>query len=182
VSLLLDIVGWLALGLGGLFCVIGAIGLHRMPDVFSRMHAASVIETVGVGLLVIGMLTQTDDWTVAVRLVIIVLVLFVTSAVANHALARAALHDGAKPMLMGTDGQIRETDCAAVHADLAARLALPLTSEQVPESVPAPAPRRPAPDPEAYGDAPDDPEDGPEDGAGGGPEDGAGGGPDREPR
>ena len=86
-SLVLDILGWAALCLGGFFCVVGAIGLHRMPDVFTRMHAASVVETLGVGFLTLGMLTQTSDWTVIVRLVIILVVLLVTGAVAGHALS-----------------------------------------------------------------------------------------------
>ncbi len=135
-SVVLDILGWGALVAGGFFCLIGAIGLHRMPDVFTRMHATSVSDTMGVGLLTLGMLSQTTDWTVAVRLVIIVIVLYVTGAVASHALARAALHDGAKPILAGADGKLAETACGVVDAELAARVATPLTSEQVDESVP----------------------------------------------
>ena len=135
-SVVLDILGWAALVAGGFFCLVGAIGLHRMPDVFTRMHATSVIETLGVGLLTVGMLSQTDDWLVAVRLVIIVIVLYVTGAVASHALARAALHDGDKPVLADDEGNLRETDCADVDPVLAMRVATPLVSEQVSESVP----------------------------------------------
>ena len=135
-SAALDILGWAALVSGGFFCLIGAIGLHRMPAVFTRMHATSVSDTLGVGLLVLGMLSQTTDWTVAVRLVIIGVVLYVTGAVASHALARAALHDGAKPILTNKDGQLTETACGVVDAELAARVATPLTSEQVGQSVP----------------------------------------------
>jgi multicomponent Na+:H+ antiporter subunit G len=130
-SVLLDIVGWAALLAGGFFCVVGAIGLNRMPDVFTRMHATSVSDTLGVGLLVFGMLTQTDDWTVLVRLIIILLVLYTTGAVASHALARAALHDGEKPLLADASGALRETDCAEIYPELAVRLAQPLVSEQV---------------------------------------------------
>jgi multicomponent Na+:H+ antiporter subunit G len=136
VSVLLDILGWAALAAGGFFCVVGAIGLNRMPDVFTRMHATSVSDTLGVGLLTVGMLTQTDDWTVAIRLIIIVLVLYVTGAVASHALARAALHDGARPVLADAEGKLSETECGDVFPDLAMRIATPLTSEQVDQSVP----------------------------------------------
>jgi len=135
-SVVLDILGWAALGLGGFFCVVGAFGLNRMPDLFTRMHAASVSDTLGVGFLTLGMLSQTTDWAVAVRLVIIVLVVLFTGAVASHALARAALHDGQKPLLAGPDGALRPTDCADIYPELAARLAIPLVSEQVTESVP----------------------------------------------
>lgn len=130
-SAALDIIGWACLLAGGFFCVVGAIGLNRMPDVFTRMHATSVSDTLGVGLLVLGMLSQTTDWMVAVRLVIIVLVLYVTGAVASHALARAALHDGAKPLLAQKDGSLVATECGEIDQVLGARIATPLLSEQV---------------------------------------------------
>ncbi len=127
----LEIIGWVCLSAGGFFCVVGALGLNRMPDVFTRMHATSVSDTLGVGLLTVGMATQTTDWTVWVRLGIIVIVLYVTGAVASHALARAALHDGQKPLLAGPDGTLRETGCEEIYPELEVRLATPLTSEQV---------------------------------------------------
>ena len=144
-SVVLDIVGWTALVAGGLFCVIGAIGLNRMPDVFTRMHATSVSDTLGVGLLILGMLSQTDDWTVAVRLVMILLVLLTTGAVASHALARAALHDGEKPLLAKDDGALAETDCADIDPTLGMRLATPLVSEQVDQSFEPPEDEEAAP-------------------------------------
>ena len=129
--ILLDVLGWLFLCLGGFFCLVGALGLNRMPDVFTRMHATSVSDTLGVGFLVLGMAVQTTDWTVWVRLGIIVIVLYVTGAVASHALARAALHDGRKPLLADDNGTLRETGCDEVYPELSARLATPLVSEQV---------------------------------------------------
>lgn len=130
-DLALEIAGWVLMSLGGFFCVVGAFGLNRMPDVFTRMHATSVSDTLGVGLLVAGMATQTDDWMVWVRLGVILIVLYVTGAVASHALARAALHDGNKPLLAGPDGELRATACDEVYPELGDRLATPLTSETV---------------------------------------------------
>ncbi len=130
-SLLLDIIAFPILLAGGFFCIVGAIGLNRMPDIFTRMHATSVSDTLGVGLLILGMLIQTTDWTVAVRLVIILVVLYTTGAVASHALARAALHDGEKPLLTGSDGKLRPTDCSEIDHALAIRVATPLISETV---------------------------------------------------
>ena len=134
-DLALDAAGWMCLVLGGFFCLVGAIGLNRMPDVFTRMHATSVSDTLGVGFLVIGMLTQTSDWTVIVRLVIIVLVLYVTGAVASHALARAALHDGNKPVLDRGGPDLEPTECSDLYPELGVRLATPLMSEQVEKSI-----------------------------------------------
>ena len=132
-SVVLDVLAWLCLVAGGAFCLIGAFGLNRMPDIFTRMHATSVSDTLGVGFLVLGMLLQTDDWTVAIRLVIIVIVLFTTGAVASHALARAALHDGQKPVLVDRNGALVPTGCDEIYPDLAARLAKPTISEGMAE-------------------------------------------------
>lgn len=139
-SLALDILAWLALLAGGFFAVVAGIGLHRMPDVFTRTHAASVNDTLGVGFLTLGMLLQIDDWAVGVRLAIILVVLYTTGAVAVHALARAALHDGERPLLAGSDGKLRPTDCASLYPELGARLARPLVSEQVEDMLPLPVP------------------------------------------
>ena len=137
-SVVLEYAGWVCLCLGGFFCVVGALGLNRMPDVFTRMHATSVSDTMGVGLLIVGMLCQTDDWMVAARLGIILIVLWVTGAVASHALARAALHDGEKPLLAGADGTLRETGCEEIYPDLGVRIATPLVSESPEGQAPTP--------------------------------------------
>lgn len=139
-SLVLDVLAWAALLAGGFFTVVAAVGLHRMPDFFTRTHAASVNDTLGVGFLALGMLLQTDDWAVGVRLAIIVVVLYVTGAVAVHALARAALHDGERPLLAGSDGVLRATDVASIYPDLGYRLAQPLISEQVEDHPALPVP------------------------------------------
>lgn len=137
-SLLLDVLAWAAMLAGGSFIIVGAVGLHRMPDVFTRMHATSLIDTLGVALLGLGMLLQTDDWAVAVRIAIIVFVLMTAGAVATHALSRAALHDGERPLLASSDGTLRPTDCGSIYPDLGVRLAQPLISEQVEQSMPVP--------------------------------------------
>jgi multisubunit Na+/H+ antiporter MnhG subunit len=49
--------GFLVLG-GGFFCLVGGIGLLRMPDFYTRMHAASVTETLGAGLMLLGLMLQ----------------------------------------------------------------------------------------------------------------------------
>ncbi len=95
-SLFITVVSWLSLVLGGIFCVVGAIGLLRMPDFFTRMHAASVIETLGAGLILLGLILQAGFTLVAVKLLMVgVLILFV-SPTATHALARAAMVRGVK--------------------------------------------------------------------------------------
>ena len=95
---LIDAVSWVLILSGGTFCVIGALGLLRMPDFFTRMHAASLIDTLGAGLLLLGMMLQAGFSLVTVKLIFVGLLLFFTSPTATHALARAARARGLAPM------------------------------------------------------------------------------------
>jgi len=99
VSAALDALSWMLLLAGGVFCIIGAAGLLRMPDFFTRMHAASVTDTLGAGLILAGLILQAGLSLVTVKLVAIGLLIFFTSPTATHALARAALARGLKPLL-----------------------------------------------------------------------------------
>ncbi len=96
---LIDAASWAMLVAGGLFCAIGALGLVRMPDFFTRMHAASVVDTLGAALLLGGMMLQAGFTLVTVKLAMIGVLLFFTSPAASHALARAALLRGVRPLL-----------------------------------------------------------------------------------
>ncbi len=82
--------------LGSVFMVIGAIGVVRMPDVFTRLHAASVSDTFGVGLILIGLILIGGLTLVSVKLAFLLAFLFLTGPVATHAVARAALDSGVK--------------------------------------------------------------------------------------
>ncbi len=98
---LVDAASWVCLASGGLFCVIGAVGLIRMPDFYTRMHAASVTDTLGAGLILSGLILQAGFTLVAAKLLIIGLLIFFTSPTATHALARAAFVRGVQPKLDG---------------------------------------------------------------------------------
>jgi len=73
--------------------------LLRMPDVYTRMHAASVIETLGAGFILLGLLLQAGFTLVAVKLLMLGALIFVSSPTATHALARAAMEGGVAPVL-----------------------------------------------------------------------------------
>ncbi|NKC12941.1 MAG: hypothetical protein GKR94_12295 [Gammaproteobacteria bacterium] len=94
----MDFVIWGLMAAGGFFVLVGGIGLLRFPDLFSRLHAASVTETLGAGLLLSGMLLQSPHWLVGVKIVLLGAFLIVTSPTAAHATAKAALQGGAKPI------------------------------------------------------------------------------------
>ena len=103
----LDVVSFVLIGLGAFFVVTGAIGILRMPDVYTRMHAASVIDTLGGALLVVGMCLQAPSVLVVFKLLVVLALLFFTGPVASHALAQAALEAGVEPKL---DNDRRERD------------------------------------------------------------------------
>jgi multicomponent Na+:H+ antiporter subunit G len=98
-SVVVDILSWILLLAGGAFCIIGALGLVRMPDFFTRMHAASVTDTLGAGLMLLGLMLQAGLTLVTVKLIVLGLLIFFTSPTATHALAQAALTRGLQPLL-----------------------------------------------------------------------------------
>ena len=98
-SAALDIASWVLLAAGGLFAVVGGIGLLRMPEFYTRVHAASVTDTLGAGLILVGLVLQADSALVAVKLAVIGLLIFFTSPAATHALTKAALGRGLQPLL-----------------------------------------------------------------------------------
>ncbi|MCA9283767.1 MAG: monovalent cation/H(+) antiporter subunit G, partial [Phycisphaerales bacterium] len=61
-STVIDIASWVLLVAGGFFSVVGALGLVRMPDFITRMHSASVTDTLGAGLVLLGLMLQAG-WT-----------------------------------------------------------------------------------------------------------------------
>lgn len=98
-NMLVDILSGLSLLVGSLFCLVGAIGLLRMPDFYTRIHAASVTETAGAGFILLGLLLQAGFTLVAAKLLMIGLLMLFANPTASHALARAALLRGIKPLL-----------------------------------------------------------------------------------
>jgi len=101
-ELLIDLASWFFFIVGSAFLLIGAIGIIRLPDIFSRMHGAGIIDTMGTAMLFSGMLLQAGLTIVSIKLFLILLFLMFTSPTSTHALARAALDAGLKP-LVGND-------------------------------------------------------------------------------
>lgn len=88
------IIGWILLLLGSAFCIVGTLGLMRLPDFYSRVHAAGIIDTLGAILILLGLMTQTQDIFVIIKLLLILLFMMITGPTAVHALARTALLSG----------------------------------------------------------------------------------------
>ncbi|MDX1593530.1 MAG: monovalent cation/H(+) antiporter subunit G [Gammaproteobacteria bacterium] len=103
--LLLDIVSWVCLVAGGGACLVGGIGVLRLPDFYSRLHASGVIDTLGAGLVLLGLLLQAPSFDVGLRLVLIFVFLLFTVPTATHALAKSALHGGLEPEVDDDGGE-----------------------------------------------------------------------------
>lgn len=96
-----QILSGILIAAGAFFYVVGAIGMYRMPDVFTRMHATSISDTAGAGLLILGMMIAGGFTLVTAKLAIIMGVILFTGPVATHALAQAAMHANVMPLLAG---------------------------------------------------------------------------------
>ena len=97
-SAALDMVSWVLILAGGGFCLIGAVGILRMPDFYTRVHAASVTDVVGSFAVLLGLALQAGLSLAAVKLAIIAALIFFTSPAATHALVKAALGRGVEPL------------------------------------------------------------------------------------
>ena len=84
---------------GGFFLLVGGIGLVRLPDLFTRLHAVGVGDTLGLGLFVLGFVIQAGFGSVSLKLLLVLAFLLLTGPVACHALAKAALHGGVRPLV-----------------------------------------------------------------------------------
>ena len=98
-SIIIDLLSWVSLVAGSIFLIIGIIGLIRLPDFFTRLHAASVVDTLGCILIMMGLMLQAGLSLVTVKLILIMIFILLTSPTAAHALAKAALHGEVKPLL-----------------------------------------------------------------------------------
>jgi multicomponent Na+:H+ antiporter subunit G len=89
------------LAAGAFFVLSGGVGLLRFPDFYTRMHAAGVTDSAGAGLILLGLLLRVGDWQTAVRLLIIMFFMILTTPTATHVLAQAARRDGVPTLREG---------------------------------------------------------------------------------
>lgn len=96
-SFVLDLASWLLLIAGGVFVFTGGLGALRMPDFYTRMHAASLTDTLGTILIISGVILQAGLSLATVKLVAIMAFLLLTGPTAAYALANAARLGGLRP-------------------------------------------------------------------------------------
>ncbi|MEM9380536.1 MAG: monovalent cation/H(+) antiporter subunit G [Planctomycetota bacterium] len=93
-----DVLSWVLLVSGGVASVVAGIGALRMPDLFSRMHAASILDTLAPAAVLSGLILQAGWTVVAFKLFLVFCFLAITTSTAAHALARSALTYGEVPV------------------------------------------------------------------------------------
>lgn len=98
-ALVVDVLSWAFLLAGAFFMLVAGIGVLRLPDVFTRLHAAGMKDTMGAALTLIGLMLQAGFTLVTVKLFLIWLFLWFTAPIAGHSVARSALLGGVKPLL-----------------------------------------------------------------------------------
>ena len=96
---IIDVLSWALILIGGFSVIAGAIGVLRFPDVYTRMHAACITDTLGAGTIIAGLILQAGLTLVSAKLFLILIFIFFTSPTSSFALAHAALSSGIKPLL-----------------------------------------------------------------------------------
>ena len=96
-ELLLAWLSGILLALGTLALLVGALGLVRLPNLFSRIHAVGMMDTAGVAFITLGMLFQEGFSLISVKLAVVGIFLFFTSPIATHAVAQVAYKSGFSP-------------------------------------------------------------------------------------
>jgi len=97
IGIVLDALSWVLILTGSAFAIVGAIGLIRLPDVYTRMHGAGITDTMGAGLILSGLMVQAGLTLVTVKLFLILVFLLYTNPASSYALANAAFTGGLKP-------------------------------------------------------------------------------------
>lgn len=83
--------------LGGLFFLAGTLGLLRLPDFYSRVHAATKCDTVGAGAILLALAIHVAPHAEALKILALLVLVLLSSPTSGHALARAAHHTGLEP-------------------------------------------------------------------------------------
>ncbi len=79
------------------FFIVGTIGLLRFPDVYSRLHALTKADNLGLGILILALALNSASGLVSIRLMLTWVLVLVATATTSHLIARAARESGVEP-------------------------------------------------------------------------------------
>lgn len=107
---LIHIMVTLLLGAGLFFTFVGSIGLLRFPDFYTRLHATGKCDTLGAGLIILGLLIYhffyyMETPLIPAKLIFLIFFIFIANPTATHALMKAAYRIGIKPWRVGEERQ-----------------------------------------------------------------------------
>ena len=94
---MIDLFSVLLLIAGSVFFLAGTLGLLRFPDVYTRLHALTKADNVGLGLIIAGLALQSESWAAAGKLVLIWLLVLLAGASVSYLVANGALKRGVRP-------------------------------------------------------------------------------------
>ncbi|KAA1262006.1 Na(+)/H(+) antiporter subunit G [Rubripirellula obstinata] len=92
-----DIVSVILISIGCFFFLGGGIGMLRFPDVFSRLHASTKADNLGLGFVIFGVLLQFDSMLAGTKLILVWLLVLMSSSTTCHLIAKTALRQGIEP-------------------------------------------------------------------------------------
>jgi multicomponent Na+:H+ antiporter subunit G len=93
-------IGIIIMIIGAVIAIIGSLGLIRFPDVYSRSHAQTVVNVGGVCVMLLGVMVDQFFSAFFVKSLFLIILIFVTSPVATHAITKAAYLSGVKPKVI----------------------------------------------------------------------------------
>lgn len=92
-----EIIGLVSIVAAMPFFLSGTVGMLRFPDIFTRLHALTKADNVGLGFLILGLCLQANDWFIVFKLVLIWVLVLIASSASCHLVARRALLKGIRP-------------------------------------------------------------------------------------
>lgn len=94
--ILIDIISLILLASGAIFFLAGTLGLLRFPDVYTRLHALTKADNIGVGFIIVALCLQSESWFTVGKLLLIWFLVFLTGASVSHLVAKNAFRNGVK--------------------------------------------------------------------------------------
>lgn len=105
----MTLIDWVSVALfvvGGFFFLAGTVGMLRFPDVYTRLHALTKVDNLGLGFVVLGLTLQAPSWTVILKLLLVWMLALAASATICYLIAQAALRAGV-PVWQAPSGKKR---------------------------------------------------------------------------
>lgn len=111
--LVVNILSAILMLIGSVFVIAGAVGMIRMPDLYTRIHAASLTDTGGATFIILGLLLQDifvfENIMAGIKLILVLVFIAFTAPTASHAIAKMALMGKLVPQCQNGQSVIEES-------------------------------------------------------------------------